>query len=250
MKTLYLDCSMGASGDMLLGALLELHPDPSGFLARLGALGIPGVTVSARPDEKRGVLGTHAEVRVHGEEEEHAHAHGEHHHHHHTQLADITGLLGRLPLPEAARADALAVYGLLAGAEAKAHDRPVELVHFHEVGELDAVADIAGACLLLAELAPEKILASPVAVGGGTVLCAHGELPVPAPATAALLEGVPTVADTERGELCTPTGAALLRHFVTAFGPKPPMTDERAGVGTGTRDFERPNCLRAYLGEA
>jgi len=246
MKTLYFDCAMGASGDMLLGALLELSSDRDAALARLNALGIPGVTYAALPAEKRGVRGTHMDVRVYGGSEEEP---GRDFSHRHARPGDLTALLDRLPLPESVRADAKAVYDRLAEAEAEAHGVPVELIHFHEVGQLDAAADIAGVCLLLRTLAPERVLASPVRLGGGTVRCAHGVLPVPTPATAALLRGVPTVAGGADGELCTPTGAALLRHFVSAFGPKPPMTGAREGVGCGTKDFAAPNCLRAVLGE-
>ena len=139
-------------------------------------------------------------------------------------MTDITRLLEELPLPAAARENALAVYGLLARAEGKVHGKPVEHIHFHEVGSLDAVADITAVCLLLHELAPARILASPVGVGGGVVRCAHGLLPVPAPATAELLNGVPILGGGAEGELCTPTGAALLRHFAKEFGPLPAMT--------------------------
>ena len=249
MKTLYLECNMGAAGDMLTAALLELHPDPADFLARLNALGLPGVHAAREEAQKCGVRGTHMHVTVHGETEG-AHEHGAHgHHHHHTGLHDIAHLLQHLPLPEAVRADVQAVYGLIAEAESIAHGCPVEQVHFHEVGTLDAVADVTAVCMLLDELRPARVLASPVHVGCGEVRCAHGVLPVPAPATALLLRGIPVYGGSVRGELCTPTGAALLRHFVSDFGPLPPMRVEKIGYGMGTRDFEAANCVRALLGE-
>ena len=141
------------------------------------------------------------------------------------------------------------MYDAIAQAEAKAHGCPVGDVHFHEVGALDAVADVVGVCYALYLLQPEQILASPVHVGSGTVRCAHGIMPVPAPATANLLSGVPIYGGTVRGELCTPTGAALLTHFAQSFGPMPVMTAQAVGVGIGTKQFEQANCVRAFLGE-
>ena len=159
-------------------------------------------------------------------------------------------MIDALALPEAVKAHAKQVYDVIARAEAKAHGMPVSQVHFHEVGALDAVADVVGVCLLMDELRPDRVVASPVHVGFGQVRCAHGTLPVPAPATANILEGAPIYGGRVRGELCTPTGAALLRHFADAFGPMPVMTLEKTGVGMGTKDFEWANCLRAMLGEA
>ena len=245
MKTLYLDCGMGAAGDMLCAALLELHPDPESFLARFRALGIPGVELRAEKAMKGGVSGTHVHMLIHGEEE------GEEPgHHRHRHLSDVEAVLDRLPLEPSVHRDVMEVYHAIAEAEAKVHGRPVSEVHFHEVGALDAIADVTAVCLLLHELKPDRICASPIHVGSGTVKCAHGILPVPAPATALLLEGLPIYSGTIRGELCTPTGAALLRHFVHSFGPLPAMRLEKLGNGLGTKEFEQANCLRAFLGES
>lgn len=291
MKTLYLECNMGAAGDMLMSALLELHPNPPQFLERMNGLGLPGVVLSAGPSVKCGITGTHVSVNVNGEEEgsldephhhalegehphlhhhehhhhhdhahphhhEHEHHHGhahaheqEHSHHHHTGPGEITALIDGLDLPEQVKADAKAVYDLIAQAESHAHGRPVTDIHFHEVGTLDAVADVVGVCLLIHDLAPEQILASPIHVGSGQVHCAHGVMPVPAPATAHLLRGVPTYGGQVQGELCTPTGAALLRHFVSSYGPQPMMRVDRIGYGMGTKEFESANCVRAFWGE-
>lgn len=254
MKTLYFDLGMGAAGDMLCAALLELCPDRDEAVAALNALGIPGVALSLEPREKCGVTGSHYRVSVHGEEERpdephHDHHHHDHDHHEHRGLHDIRALIRSLPLEPPVLEDALAVYDLLAAAEAKAHGAPMEHIHFHEVGSLDAVADIVGCCWLMRRLRPERVAASPVATGSGTVQCAHGILPVPAPATAILLEGIPTVPGDYAKELCTPTGAALVRHFVREFGPMPAMTAEKTGCGMGTRDFPRANCVRVILGE-
>lgn len=247
MKTLYLDCGMGAAGDMLCAALLELLPDKEAFVRRLNGLGIPGVTYEAAPSRKCGILGTHLTVRVRGEAEgEHDHDHR----HEHRGPAEIAELLSRLDLPEPVRAHALAVYDLIADAESRVHGVPVTEIHFHEVGALDAVADVTAFCLLLDALAPDRIWASPIRLGSGTVRCAHGLLPVPAPATALLVEGLPVYGGDVAGELCTPTGAALLRHFVTDFGPLPPLRPRAVGYGMGTRDFPTANCVRALLGES
>ena len=250
MKTLYLDCSMGAAGDMLTAALLELHPDPADFLRRFNALGLPGVSTRLERAERCGVVGSRAIVEIGGEEEGEAPPAEGHHHHAHRRLPEIETILAPLPVPETVRADTLAVYRLLAEAEGAVHGRPVEQIHFHEVGELDAIADVLAVCLLLHELAPERIAASPVELGGGTVRCAHGELPVPAPATARLLTGIPVTSGAAQTELCTPTGAALLRHFAADFGPLPPLRIEKLGYGMGKKDFGRLNAVRALLGES
>ena len=271
MKTLYLDCSMGAAGDMLMAALLELTDKPEDFLAKMNALNIPGVEVRREPSVKCGITGTHMNVTVNGEEEEsldvhehahehehhdhdhehhdhdHDHEHG-HHHHHHTGMHEIEDLIRSLDISDKVKADALAVYGLIAEAESHAHGQPVEQIHFHEVGTMDAVADVVGVCLLMEQLGADRVVASPVHVGSGQVRCAHGILPVPAPATAHILRGIPTYGGQIRGGLCTPTGAALLKHFASSFGSMPVMQVEAIGYGMGKKDFEAANCVRAMLG--
>ena len=269
MRILYLDCSMGAAGDMLMAALYELLDDKQTFLDTMRGLGLPGIEISAEPAVKCGITGTHMKVLVHGSEEldsfhehlhgcehdharepDHAHTHaGEHEHHQHTGLHEIEHLLSHLDLPQTVRDDALAVYHRIAEAESKVHGRPVDQIHFHEVGTLDALADVVGVCLLMHLLAPEKVYASSVHVGCGQVKCAHGILPVPAPATALLLSGVPIYGGAIQGELCTPTGAVLLTHFVTKFGELPAMRLLKSGYGMGTKDFPAANCVRAMLGE-
>lgn len=321
MKTLYLECKMGAAGDMLMASLLELLPEPQIFLDKINSLGIPGVKVQAEPAEKCGIRGTHMAVRVNGMEEheyfhalkhghahgsdhehghehihehgddhahdheythgheheheheqegahghEHEHAHGqeddlghthEHGHEHthghahghvHTGMAEIGRIVDGLDVSPKVREDIRAVYRIIAEAESHSHGIPVEEVHFHEVGALDAITDITGVCLLMEMIGPDRILASPVHVGSGHVHCTHGTLPVPAPATAYILQGVPIWSGTIRGELCTPTGAALLKHFVSEFTEMPCMTVSGIGYGMGMKDFEQANCLRAVLG--
>ena len=312
MKTLYLECGMGAAGDMLTAALLELMPDPDAAVAELNGLGIPGVQFSKEAVSKCGIGGTHMTVKVHGEEEseemfhhhhehhdhphehehshesachehhdhlhehedhehthehthehedhehahehshEHTHEHGDagHTHHHHSSLHDIEHIVcGHLNIPDQVKQDVMAVYGLIAEAESHAHGVPVTEIHFHEVGTMDAVADITAVCLLMNKIAPDQVIVSPVHVGSGHVHCAHGILPVPAPATAYILNGVPMYGGAVKGELCTPTGAALLKHFATRFGDMPVMRTEAIGYGMGKKDFEQANCIRAMLGE-
>ena len=277
MKTLYLECTMGAAGDMLTAALLELTEDRQAFIDKMDALGLPGVTVAAEPAVKCGITGTHMKVTVNGAEEEsedvydghhhdhhhdhdhghehhhdhdHDHHHDHEHHHHHASVADIEALIDGLKVSDKVKADAKAVYALIADAESRVHGRPVSEIHFHEVGTMDAAADVIGVCLLMEQLAPEQVIVSPVHTGSGHVHCAHGILPVPAPATALLLEGIPSYGGQVKGELCTPTGAALLRYFASRFGDRPVMATAAVGYGMGKKDFEQANCLRAFLGES
>lgn len=261
-KTLYLDCGMGAAGDMLTAALLELLPNREAFTAELNALSIPSVTFTTETVQKCGITGTHMTVKVNGEEESenmHAHAHEHmhtseqiahhHHHHHHSGMHEISHIIDDLPVSNQVKADVRAVYALIAEAESHVHNKPVTEIHFHEVGTMDAVADITAVCLLMERLAPEQVVVSPIHVGSGQVKCAHGILPVPAPATAYILRGVPIYGGSIQGELCTPTGAALLRHFATKFGDMPVMKTTAIGYGMGKKDFEAANCVRALLGE-
>lgn len=257
---------MGAAGDMLLASLAELTGDVNACEEKLNSIGIPDVTYEFEKSVKCGIEGTHAHVAVHGVEEdehmhEHAHEHEVHehhhdheheheHHHHHTHMSDIENIIGGLNISDKVKADALAVYGLIAEAESKAHGKPITDIHFHEVGTMDAVADIVGVCVLLEQIAPAKIVVSPLATGFGSVRCAHGILPVPAPATASIIEGIPTYSGDVEGELLTPTGAALLKHFADSFGTRPVMAIEKTGYGMGKKDFAKANMLRTFIGEA
>ena len=202
----------------------------------------------------------HSHDVCHEGQEHHHHDHGhdhdvchegqEHHHCVHRGMSEIEAILCGLSANENVKNDALAVYRLIAEAESKAHQRPVSQVHFHEVGALDAIADIAAVCFLIDRMKPDEIVVSPVHVGSGVVRCAHGILPVPAPATAEILRGVPTYGGRIAAELCTPTGAALLKYFAARFGPQPLMTVGAIGYGMGKKDFEAANCVRAFWGES
>lgn len=289
MKTLYLDCGMGAAGDMLTAALLELFPEREKLTEELNGLGIPGVTYVCEAASKCGIGGTHVTVRVdgqeeseemydggaehghhhddghgHGHDDEHEHCHDdghghdgeqEHHHddghghHHHSGMHEIGHIVEKLSVPQRIKKDILAVFGLIAEAESHVHGVPVTEIHFHEVGTMDAVADIAAVCVLMDRLAPDQVVVSPVHVGSGQVKCAHGILPVPAPATAYILKDAPMYGGEIRGELCTPTGAALLQYFASRFGTMPVMRVSVIGYGMGKKDFPAANCVRALFGE-
>lgn len=274
MRTLYLECAMGAAGDMLMAALYELLEDEekAAFLEEMNTLGLPDLNVSAVKTVKCGIAGTRIVMSIGGREEHShdldSHAHGHHHgdgytehtghahrherprhEHAHQSFSEIETLLARLPVAPSVRKHTAEVYRLIADAEAAVHGQPVEQIHFHEVGQIDAVADIAGVSMLLERLRPERVLASSIHVGAGHVHTAHGVLPVPAPATARLLRGIPCYAGDIRGELCTPTGAALLKHFATEFCPMPLMRMEKIGYGMGAKDFAAANCLRAFWGD-
>ena len=264
MRTLYLDCSMGAAGDMMTAALLELFDEEerAAIVGELNSIGIPDVQFIAEPAKKCGIAGTHMSVLINGEEEgpcdlgedhEHVHSHDHdepHADHAHTDMHSIEHIIcDHLRLPDKVKQDVLSVYKLIGEAESHAHGTPVHAVHFHEVGMMDAIADIAAVCLLMNRLAPDKVIASPVHVGSGTINTSHGVLPVPVPAAAYILKDVPIYGGRIRGELCTPTGAALLKYFVTSFEEMPLMTVRSIGYGMGKKDFEEANCLRAFIGD-
>jgi len=266
MKTLYLDCGMGAAGDMLTAALIELFPDPQNKLNELNALGLPDIHFSMERSIKCGITGTHITVTVQGAEEGaevHGHEHGHPHDHDghyahahdgsthiHHGMTDIEHIIrDHLAIPDDIKNDIIHVFKRIAEAESHVHGVPISDIHFHEVGTMDAVADITAVCYLMHELSPDEVIASPIHMGAGHVKCAHGILPVPAPATAYILQGIPAYGGEIQGELCTPTGAALLKHFVSRYGKMPVMKTTAIGYGMGKKDFETANCIRAMFGE-
>ncbi|MDD5922923.1 MAG: LarC family nickel insertion protein [Eubacteriales bacterium] len=303
MKTLYLECRMGAAGDMLMSALYDLMDEAQKeqFLNQMNGLSAAGITVKPGRKTTCGISGEHLTILVNGEEEhagephehshdhehchehehdhdheychehdhnhehdhdhehdhehchdhdhDHSHTHDAHHHHHATPES-VAAAIDGLTVSDEVKEKAKDVYQLIAEAEASAHGTDIGLVHYHEVGAMDAVADVVGVSLALSILNPDQILCSPINTGTGMIRCAHGIMPVPAPATAALLLGVPTYGDSEDTELCTPTGAALLKYYSEAFGNRPVMNVEKIGYGVGTKDFdEHANCIRAFYGE-
>lgn len=256
MKRLFLDCQMGIAGDMLTATLLGLVDNPEIWIEQLNQIGIPDVTYTLIPKEDKGLQGYRVAVTIDGIEESEHHKgspHDQHHtdHHHHVHglgLQGVTDIINSLSISDTCKQNAINVYNLVAQAEAKVHKSTVTQIHFHELGMLDAIADIVAVCILLEELNFDEIIISPIHVGTGTVHCAHGELPVPAPATMELLAGIPMYADYQiKGELCTPTGAALAKYFGTAFSYMPVITPTKVSYGFGTKQFERPNCIRAFV---
>lgn len=244
MRVLYLDCNMGIAGDMLMSALWELSVNKEQLIEEINSIGLPYTKISFEKRTTCGVSGTHALVLVDGEEEHNAHSH------HHRGLADVTEIINSLNLSDKVKANASAVYDIIAAAEARVHGEDVNMVHFHEVGMLDAIADVVVCSLLLDKLSVDEVIASPINAGSGTVNCAHGILPVPAPATQMILEGIPYYKSDILCELCTPTGAALLKHYASYIGNMPRLNIASAGFGIGSKEFDRPNCVRAYIGDA
>lgn len=285
MRILYLDCGMGAAGDMLAGALVSLlsKEEQESFIKMINNIGVDGVKVSLSDDAKCGITGKHFKVEIDGVEEhshdvhehehhhEHEQEHGHHHehgdghndndnhgHHHHgtgpfpEELEAVTEKFNNILADDVAivgQSDIKGVYELLAEAEAKVHGKDVSEIHFHEVGMKDALIDIASVVYLMNKLKVDKVVVSPVNVGFGKVKCAHGILPVPAPATAELVKGIPTYAGRFEGELLTPTGAALLKYYADEFSYQPLMNVIKCGYGTGNKNFESANVVKAVLGE-
>ena len=304
MKTLYIECNMGASGDMLMGALYEICDQKELFLETMNRVFADfDVHISAEPAEKCGIHGTKMHVLIHNTEEgelpdkpdasrtltnalnhahthkhnieetghiqtdasahshentadshshnhieEHTHSH-KHHTHEHASYSSILEKIEDFALPEQVKKDATAIYQLLGEAEAKVHHSNLEQIHFHEVGSLDAIADVCGCALLFYLIDAENIYCSPIHVGNGFVKCAHGVLPVPAPATAELLKGIPHYTGSITSELLTPTGAAILKYYVKKFSSMPVITTDSIGYGMGTKDFHIANCLRIFVGD-
>ena len=249
MKILYIECSMGVAGDMLMGALYELlnDEDRKKFTDKMNSLGIEGLHVEAVPSVKCGINGTHMNVTVDGHEELESH-HSEHHHHHGASMHDIRHVIDAAGISENVKKNAVEVYECIAQAESRAHGKSADEIHFHEVGSKDAMADVIGCCMLIDIIGADRIVVSPVTTGFGNIRCAHGILPVPAPATALILNDVPLRAGNIEGELCTPTGAALVKHYADEFGNMPQMTVSRIGYGMGTKDFAAANCVRVFVG--
>lgn len=235
-KILYIDCFSGVSGDMFLGAMVDMGV-PLGALSQgLDALGLPELKVTAEKTVKNGLAATKVDVIVPDTAEE-------------RHLSEIIGIIDGSGLPPEVRKLSRAIFRRLAAAESKVHGIPVEQVHFHEVGALDTIADVVGAAICLREAGIEEAYASPINVGSGFVRSAHGMLPVPAPATLEILSGIPVYSTGIQAELATPTGAAILAEACKGFGPLPPMRVEKTGYGAGTKELETPNLLRVISGE-
>lgn len=246
MRELFIDASRGLAGDMLGAALLQLFDEPEAMVDALNTLRIPGVRYRLAPAVSHSIAGMRLSVEIGGEEE----GGEQEQHHHHRRLGDIAEIVEKTKLSKTLQQKVLSVYRQIAEAESRVHGTDVELVHFHELGAMDAVADISAACFLLDALQVSRVTVSPVCTGFGSVRAAHGLLPVPAPATAYLLEGLPCFAGSLEGELCTPTGAALARAFADGWGQMPAMRIRKEGYGLGKKGFGALSCVRAILGDS
>lgn len=288
MKILYFDCFSGISGDMTMGALLDAGGDAEALKRDLAKLNLgDAFHLHIQKKLKNGVMSTHVDVatdHVHGDHDhehhhdhdhddhdhdhehdhdhdhdhdhehdhdhdhEHDHDHGHTHEHVHRGLSDVTAVIEQSDLEPEVKETAKKIFRTLAEAEAKMHGTTVDEVHFHEVGAIDAIVDVCGAAILLHQLKPDRIVCSKINVGTGYVQCAHGLFPVPAPAVAEILRGEPYFMGPGRGELCTPTGAAIVKTMADEFGRMPVMEVESVGYGAGVREMDTLNALRVFIG--
>jgi pyridinium-3,5-bisthiocarboxylic acid mononucleotide nickel chelatase len=240
MRHLHLDCTAGIAGDMTIAALIDAGVDPERIRAEIAKLPFDGYSIDVSRDVRGGVSGTRFHVTVHPDETRA-----------HRNLEDLEALVRARGLEPEVERRALSMFRRICEAEAKIHAIPVDEVHLHEVGAIDSIVDIVGAAVAIRELAPDRITASPVHVGSGRVDSRHGSIPIPAPATAELLRGVPLFQLDLQGEFCTPTGALILAEYAESYGPIPPMTLEKVGYGLGTRQVARfANAVRAIVGES
>lgn len=238
MRTLYFDCFAGASGDMILGALVSAGADPEALRQQLSLLAVDGFSVDFTTVSKSGLSANYARVNTA-------------HEHKHRHLSDIKAIIEKSQLSSSIKQRSIAIFTTLAEAEARVHNEPIDHVHFHEVGALDAIVDVVGAAICFDLLKVGRFVCSPIHVGSGTVEMAHGRFPVPPPAVAELLKGVPFYSTELKGELLTPTGAAIITTVCDEFGPIPPFKVESIGYGAGTREYENfPNVLRVMVGES
>jgi pyridinium-3,5-bisthiocarboxylic acid mononucleotide nickel chelatase len=239
MKSLYFDCFCGAAGDMVVGALIDAGADFARLCVALESLGVDGFTLAAPKVVKKGIQATHFQVTVKA-----------HHHHPHRRLRDILAIIEAGDLPDTVKAASAETFRRVAGCEAEVHGTTPDEVHFHEVGAVDSIVDIVGAHLALHDLGIDEVASSALPVGFGTIKGAHGVMPIPAPATAKLLQGAPFYGGDVEGELVTPTGAALITQLARSYGPVPAMRLASVGYGCGTRDVaDRANVLRVLVGE-
>ncbi len=237
MRTLYFDCFAGASGDMILGALVGAGVDPNYLREQLSRLSVSGFNVNFETVDRSGLSATYARVETA-------------HEHKHRHLSDIKQIIEASALSEGVKQRAIQIFTRLAEAEARVHNEPVHHVHFHEVGALDAIVDVVGAAICFDVLKIDRFICSPLHVGSGMVKMAHGQFPIPPPAVTELLKGVPFYASEIKGELLTPTGAAIITTVCNEYGPIPAMKTEATGYGAGTRQYQDfPNVLRVLLGE-
>jgi len=253
MKILYYDCFAGISGDMNLGALVDLGVDPEFLQNELGKLPVHGYELKFSRESRKGISGTRVEVKIdhlHSHSGHHQHSHGKGEHDHHSTYAGIKKMIAASKLNEEVKRISLSVFRIIAEAEAKIHNKPLDEVHFHEVGAIDSIVDIVGAAICIHKLAPDSVLCSTVELGGGSIQCAHGIYPVPAPATAEILKHIPVKKGSVNYEATTPTGAAILAACVNEFTDITDFIILKTGYGAGGRDGSLPNVLRVFLCES
>jgi len=249
MTVLYYDCFSGISGDMHLGAMIDLGVDPKTLIDQLGRLDLTGYELKITRDQRKGISGTKVDVVL--DNNHHDHHHGHHNdHHHHRNLEDISRIINDSDLSKAIKDRSIRMFRKLAEAEGKIHNKPVQEVHFHEVGAVDSIVDIVGAAICIETIAPDMIMSSAVELGGGFVKCEHGTFPVPAPATAEILADVPVKSGAAPYETTTPTGALILACNADKFGPMQDLRISKTAYGIGNRDMDIPNVLRVYLAES
>jgi uncharacterized protein (TIGR00299 family) protein len=239
MKAAYFECFAGAAGDMILGSLLDAGLDLEKLKEEIAKLGLSHYDIQAERVMKCDIAGTKARITYDES----------HHGHHHRNLHHITEIVETSSLDNRIKDKSLAVFRRLAEAEARAHNTTVDKIHFHEVGAVDAIIDVVGSVAGLNALGIDVVCCSRLRVGSGSAQCAHGAIPIPAPATCELIKGKPVYSDGVKGELLTPTGAAILTTLATSFGLMPPMTPDKVGYGAGTADLPIPNMLRVVIGE-
>lgn len=269
MKILYFDCFSGISGDMFLGAMIDIGVPQETLRESLQKLNLPGYKLQIYTDQRKGITGTRVDVKLlhdesgvpsiadhhhghphhHETDHHHDHDHHDHHHHVHRNINDIKKIIDDSGLSDSVKKLSLNMFSHIALAEAKIHGKPLEEVHFHEVGAVDSIVDIVGAAICANFLRVDKILFSTIAVGGGFVNCAHGKFPVPAPATVEILKGIKITSGEVEKELTTPTGAAIVKVLADEITNRKEFTIEKIGYGIGKRDNPIPNVLRVFLGE-
>lgn len=247
-KILFLECLSGISGDMTIGALLDLGIDFDAFKSELAKLDLGGYEITSKRKDKHGIFGTKFDVHLGHDDHSHDdHSHDEDHDHHHRNLSDITKIINNSSLSDYVKHTSLDMFQEVASAEAKIHNTTLDQVHFHEVGAVDAIVDIVGTCILIEMHGFDEVVVSPLHVGTGFVKCAHGKIPVPAPATLEILKGLPIYSKGVRSELVTPTGAAIAKVLAKTYQERPDMCIEAIGYGLGSKDLAHANVLRANV---
>jgi uncharacterized protein (TIGR00299 family) protein len=252
MKVLYFDGFSGYSGDKIVAGLLSITGSADSLIKKLKTLSIKDdfeIKISQKSVMGINSLKFDVVLNDHHHHDDHGHSHEHAHHHHHRGLKEIIQIINESALDEKVKNDAINIFTILGRAESKVHNVDIEKIHFHEVGAVDSIIDIVSACILINELKPDKIYSSKIALGSGFIDAAHGRLPVPAPATAKILEGVPVYNGEINGELTTPTGASIIKYYSLRFCTLPEMTIDKIGYGAGTKEFEIPNVTRIYYGD-